>query len=343
MSSPLLKKALLLLLGICVLSQVAQAQWQVKDYSTMGTNIRIEVFHADAAIGKQAIADVIAEMERINASMSTYKASSEITFVNENAAKAPLKVSQELFDLLKISHHISDITNGAFDITYASVGYLYSFADKQRPSDSQIADLLDAIDYRHVVLDEKATSVWFAHPNVRIDLGGIAKGYAVDNAIALLKKHGIEHAMVTAGGDTRLLGDRRGYPWNVGIRNPNTKDESYTVIPLQDIAVSTSGDYERYFDEGGIRYHHIISPSSGKSASLVRSVSIIGPQSVYNDGLSTAIFVMGLAQGIGLINALPNFEVVVFDNEQRMHFSNGLDQGCLSAQKPCQQFLTPAK
>jgi thiamine biosynthesis lipoprotein len=333
-SQTILRSAVL----IFVFTSVAHGQWQSKDYSTMGTNIRVEVFHEQASVREQGITLVIAEMERINASMSTYLDTSEISYVNKNAASKPVKVSQEFFDLLTISQQISNITNGAFDITYASVGYLYSFTNKERPSDAQITALLDAISYKHVQLNDEDITVKFLHPNVRINLGGIAKGYAVDNAIALLQKAGIKNAMVTAGGDTRLLGDRRGYPWKVGIRNPNQETEFYTMIPLQDTAVSTSGDYERYFDEGGIRYHHIISPKTGKSASQVRSVSIIGPQSVYNDGLSTAIFVLGLAQGIGLINALPNFEVVVFDNNQRMHFSNGLDQSCFTENKTCTQF-----
>ena len=175
-----------------------------------------------------------------------------------------------------------------------------------------------------MALNEANTSVRFLHKDVKIDLGGIAKGYAVDNAIELLSKLDISHALVTAGGDTRLLGDRLGKPWIVGIRDPRNREKQAVVIPLAQTAMSTSGDYERYFEEDGKRFHHILSPKTGKSTYEVQSVSIIGPQSVYNDALSTAVFVMGLEKGIGLINALPEFEAIVMDANRRMHYSDGL-------------------
>jgi thiamine biosynthesis lipoprotein len=227
---------------------------------------------------------------------------------------------------LRLSQQISALTDGAFDVTYASVGYLYSYPDQQRPNEKQIESLLDAVDYQHITLDTDNLHVSFKHPNVKIDLGGIAKGFAVDNSINLLKKLGIANALVTAGGDTRLLGDRLGKPWVVGIRDPRDKEKNAVLMPLADSAMSTSGDYERYFEEDGIRYHHIITPQTGKSARQVQSVSIIGPLSVYNDALSTAVFVLGLERGIGLINGLPEFEAIVMDNNRRLHYSSGLGQ-----------------
>jgi thiamine biosynthesis lipoprotein len=302
----------------------ALADWQKKEYSTMGTNILIEVHHADAQIREKAIAKVTKEMERVNQSMSTYIDSSEVSRLNASAFAQNVKVSNELFELLTLSKRISNITDGAFDISYASVGYLYSFPDKTKPNDEQITALLGAVNYKLIELNDANKSVRYLHKDLKIDLGGIAKGYAVDNSIALLKEMGIKHALVTAGGDTKLLGDRMGKPWIVGIRDPRDREKQAVVIPLSDSAMSTSGDYERYFEEDGKRFHHILSPKTGKSTYEVQSVSIIGPLSVYNDALSTAVFVMGLEKGIGLINALPDFEVIVMDANRKMHYSDGL-------------------
>jgi thiamine biosynthesis lipoprotein len=304
----------------------AFAKWYERSEGIMGTNIRAEVWHEDPAEGERALDVVMQEMERINQLMSPYIESSELSMLNREAAKQALVVSEEMFTILTLSKELSELTDGAFDITFASVGYLYNYRDKQRPDEQAIRPLLEAINYQHIVLDAQKRSVFFAHPKVKIDLGGIAKGYAVDNAIEALTKMGIKHALVTAGGNTRLLGDRRGKPWIVGIRDPRNQDKQAVVLPLAESAMSTSGDYERYFEEDGKRYHHILSPKTGTSSYEVQSVSIIGPLSVYNDALSTAVFVMGLERGIGLINSLTQFEAIVMDNNRRMHYSAGLGQ-----------------
>jgi len=292
----------------------------------MGTNIVVEVYHSDPRVRSSALKAVVSEMERINQTMSTYIQSSDVSQLNKRAFNQDIIVSKELFDLLALSFQISELTKGAFDITYASVGYLYSYPSKTKPSQTQIDELLNAVNYKLVSLNETTSSVRFLRKDVKINLGGIAKGYAVDNSIKILRDMGISNALVTAGGDTRLLGDRLGKPWIVGIRDPRNPEKQSVVIPLEDSAMSTSGDYERYFEEGGKRFHHILSPKTGKSTYEVQSVSIVGPQSVYNDALSTAVFVMGLQEGIGLINALPEFEAIVMDANRRMHYSNGLAQ-----------------
>jgi thiamine biosynthesis lipoprotein len=322
---------------VCLMAafSFAQAQWKKHAYSTMGTNIFIEVYHEQEALREQAIAAVMQEMERINQRYSTYISTSELSELNRVAAARAanpelalggVEVSKELFELLLLSQKLAEITGGAFDVTYASVGYLYSYPDKQKPSDEQIASLLSAVNYQLLQLDADNLTVTFLNKDVKIDLGGIAKGFAVDNSIQILKQLGIKNALVTAGGDTRLLGDRLGKPWIVGIRDPRDRDKQAVLIPLAESAMSTSGDYERYFEEDGVRFHHILSPKTGKSTYEVQSVSIIGPQSVYNDALSTAVFVMGLEKGIGLINSLPEFEAIVMDNKRRMHYSQGLGQ-----------------
>ena len=244
----------------------------------MGTRITVELWSEDRPKAEAAIDAVLDEMRHIDESMSTYKPTSEVSLVNARAADGPMHISKELFDLLVKAKEYSVITDGAFDITYASVGYMYNFPKHIKPDDAQIAKALPAVDYRHVILDPKNQTVRFSQKGVRIDLGGIAKGYSVDRGIDVCKARGVTRAYVSAGGDSRIIGDRFGKPWMVGIRDPRKGEgEVIASIPLVDAAISTSGDYERFFDEGGVRYHHIIDPHTGHSASKVRSATVIGP------------------------------------------------------------------
>ena len=156
-----------------------------------------------------------------------------------------------------------------------------------------------------------------------IDLGGIAKGYAVDRSIELLARAGIRNALVSAGGDTRVMGKRREWPWQVGIRDPR-KDGIVSMIPLEDAAISTSGDYERFFEQDGVRYHHILNPGTGDSAREVHSASVIGMQATDTDALSTSVFVLGVNKGLALINRIPDTEAIIIDNRGLLHYSDGL-------------------
>ncbi|MFT5676812.1 MAG: thiamine biosynthesis lipoprotein, partial [Paraglaciecola sp.] len=216
---------------LLLFSSSCLAEWYQDKQGIMGTNIQAEIWADSPQLGQEATQAVMAEMERINQLMSPYIAESELSLLNQGAADSAIKVSKELFELIALSLELSKETGGAFDITFASVGYLYDYQDKQKPSEQEISHLLDAIDYRHVVLDKSEFSIYFANKNVRIDLGGIAKGHAVDNAINILRDMGIEHALVTAGGDTGLLGDRRGKPWMVGIRDPRNRQKQAVVLP----------------------------------------------------------------------------------------------------------------
>jgi thiamine biosynthesis lipoprotein len=312
---------------IAVLSATTvHAKWleHVED-GIMGTRIVVELWSEDEAAGRAAIDAVLAEMRRIDAAMSTYKPTSELSLVNAQAATSPVKISQELFDLLRTSIEYSKITRGAFDITYASVGYMYDFREHVRPDEEQIASALPGINYRHLILDPAARTVKFAREGVRVDLGGIGKGYAVDRGIAVLQARGIEHALVTAGGDSRIIGDRFGNPWVVGIRHPDRKDEVIARIPLEDAAISTSGDYERYFDDNGVRYHHIIDPKTGHSASKVRSATIIGPTATRTDGLSKTAFVLGPERALEIYNGLEDIDAILVTPDGRVLYTEGLE------------------
>jgi thiamine biosynthesis lipoprotein len=302
----------------------APAEWYSREEAIMGTAVRVELWHGDATAARAAMSAVMDEMHRIDASMSPYKPYSELSRINREAAHKPVTISQEMFDLLTRSIEFSKLSGGAFDITFSSVGYLYDYREHVKPSDRQIAQALPGINYRHLQLDPKTRTIHFARPGVRIDLGGIAKGYAVDNCIAILKGRGIRNAIVTAGGDSRMLGDRRGRPWNVGIRDPRQRGEVAAVLPLADVAISTSGDYERYFEEDGVRYHHIINPKTGKSATGVRSVTIIGPDGITTEGLTKSVFVKGPKAGMRLIESLKGVDAIIIDDAGRMLYSPGL-------------------
>lgn len=236
-----------------------------------------------------------------------------------------MKISAELFELLATALDYSRVTAGAFDITYASVGYLYDFRRRVRPDEEQLKAALPGVNYRHVLLDRKTQTIRYAQPSVRIDLGGIAKGHSIDRAIAVLQGRGVKHAMVSAGGDSRIIGDRFGKPWVVGIRHPDRKQEVIARIPLDDAALSTSGDYERYFDDGGVRYHHIIDPGTGHSASKVRSATIIGPTATRTDGLSKTAFVLGPERALEIYNRLEDIDAVLVTPDGRVLYTKGLE------------------
>ncbi len=313
----------LIFAGCLLWSVVATAEWYTNEQAIMGTVVRTELWSDDPLTAAEAIRLVNEEMHRIDRSMSTYKPDSEISRINRDAAKNPVTISAELLDIIAKGIEMSRLTHGAFDITYASVGQLYDYRAGVRPDEKQIAATLPAISYRFVELDLVERTVFFARQGVRIDLGGIAKGYAVERGAGILRAQGIAHGLVSAGGDSRVLGDRRGAPWIVGVRDPRNSDRVVARLPLIDEAISTSGDYERFFEEDGVRYHHIISPATGHSASEVRSVTIIGPDATMTDGLATSVFVMGVDNGLQLIDSLDDFEAVIVDKHGRLHRSGG--------------------
>lgn len=322
---PLARKCLLTgaaLLPALLITPV-QAEWYQENQAIMGTRISVELWHDDPVTAKQCEEAVFTEMHRIDALMSPYKEDSQLAKINREASQQPVKVSPELYRLIEQSQKISELSNGAFDITFASVGYLYDYRERIKPSEDEIKKRLEAIDYRHIVLNPSDQSVEFNSPGVRIDLGGIAKGYAVDNGIRILQRCGVRHGLVSAGGDSRIIGDKRGRPWMMGIQHPRKKPGVAVALPLSDTAISTSGDYERYFDEDGQRHHHIISPSTGKSASGIISASVIGPEAISTDALSTTVFILGTDKGLALIEKLPAFDAIIIDAQGKMHYSSG--------------------
>jgi FAD:protein FMN transferase len=302
----------------------APGAWHVREEAIMGTAISVELWCDDRDQAEAAIAAVMAEMRRIDEAMSPHKPTSELSRINRCAAQAAVRLSDEMAHLVARAIDFSALSDGAFDITYAAVGHLYDYRAGIAPDEAAIAAARDAIGWRHLRLDPGAPSLRFARDGVRIDLGGFAKGHAVDNAAAILARHGIAHAVVSAGGDSRVIGDRRGRPWSIAIRDPRRPGEIAAVLPLTDVAISTSGDYERFFERDGVRHHHLIDPRLGRSPTGVHSVTILAPDGLTAEALSKTVFVLGVEAGLRLVETLAGVDAVVIDDGGRLHASAGL-------------------
>jgi len=316
----------------------AAGGWLRREEAIMGTAITVELWADDTRAGEAAIAAVMEEMHRIDRCMSPHKPASELSRINRDAARHAVPLSEEMYRLLEQALHFSQLSQGAFDISYAAVGRLYDYRQRVRPTDAALQAAQAQVGWQRLQLDPRSRSLRFAQEGMCIDLGGFAKGHAVDNAVALLRRRGIAHAMVSAGGDSRVLGDRRGRPWTVAIRDPRREGEVVAVLPLQDVSISTSGDYERYFEdspaEGGQRHHHLIDPATGRSPRGVHSVTILANDGLTSEALAKAVFVMGAARGLALINSLPDVDAVVVDATGKLHASQGLLHGVPQAAAP---------
>lgn len=290
----------------------------------MGTAIRVELWSESRENGEAAIRAVMAEMHRIDQAMSPFRPESDLSRINREAAGADVPVSEELFHLLACANEFSRLSDGAFDITFASAGHLYDYRQAVRPDDEALARAREAVGWERLQLDARRRTVRFGRAGMRIDLGGFAKGHAVEMGAAILRRHGIAHAIVSAGGDSRVIGDRRGRPWTIGIRHPRRADEVVAMLPLEDVAISTSGDYERYFEVDGERCHHLIDPRTGKSPSGVHSVTVIAADGLTTEAMSKTVFVLGVEQGMRLVESLGGVDAVVVDAAGQLHYSSGL-------------------
>jgi thiamine biosynthesis lipoprotein len=267
------------------------------------------------------------EMHRIDRAMSPHKPVSELSRINREAGRRAVPLSDEMFGLVAKALEWSRVSGGAFDISYAAVGQLYDYRAGVRPDDATLARARAAVGWQHLELDPRQRTLRFARPGMRIDLGGFAKGHAVDNAAAILRRRGIEHAHVAAGGDSRVVGDRRGRPWTIGIRDPRRANEVVALLPLEDTAISTSGDYERFFEVGGERCHHIVDPATGRSPRGVRSVTVLGPDGLVTEALGKTVFVLGIERGLALAESFEGIDAIAIDDEGRLHRSAGLLDG----------------
>lgn len=267
----------------------------------------------------------MAEIDRI---ANDYDDSSFVSLINREAGYQPIRLDDVSYNLIMASQSISKLSDGAFDITIGSVKQLWNFTQENPriPGDSILQRQLQWVGTDHIKIQDK--KIQFDSPAVRIDFGAIAKGYAVDQAIEVLKKHGITDAMVNAGGNLRTIcsdltkGKRR-----VWIKHPRKPDTLYGYFKMDEGSVATSGDYERFFMEGSVRYHHILDPKTGHPARDCVSVTILALTATEADGLGTAVFVLGPEKGLDLINQLPNVEgVIIFERDGKLKWkvSSGL-------------------
>lgn len=290
----------------------------------MGTEVIIKAVGNDRPKMEQAVEAAFEEISRLEQMMSNFIPSSELSRINQEAGKAPVPVSRELLSVIKKSLYFSDLTGGTFDISFASVGKLWDFRAGIMPTPEAVAKQLPFVNYRKIRLNEKDSTVFLPDSEMEIGLGGIGKGYAVDRAMAVLAKAGIRDAVVMAGGDMLVKGKKGKDLWRVGLRDPDDKNKILAVLPLEDQAVSTSGDYERFFIKDGVRYHHIIDTRTGYPARLCRSVTLLARDATTTDGLTKGVFILGPDQGMGLIERIRGVEGIIIDAQGKMHLSSGL-------------------
>ena len=310
----------------------ASAKWYSHSFEIMGTQAKVEFEWSQLndlsseTKAKELIQQVVSEMSRVDRLMSPFKTNSELSMINRQDSKQAIKISKELFKLLEKANHFSVITHGAFDISFSSVGYLYEYRKNIRPTDEQIQSLKSAINYKNIKLNKENHTVYFSDPRIKIDLGGIAKGHAVDMCIELLQSAGVKNAYVSAGGDSRLIGKKNDRLWYIGVRHPRDENKLLVNLPLEEVSLSTSGDYERFFIEDGVRYHHIIDPNTGESAKYMQSATVLADDSTTADALSTSLFVLGVKKGMELINSLPGVSAIVVDRHGKMFVSKDLSE-----------------
>jgi len=291
----------------------------------MGTLVEITIVGRDEDKAAAAISEAFAEMERIEHLMSRWISESEVSKINRWAGVKPVKVSAEVLEVIQRAQEISRASGGYFDISVGGLLDLWGFetSEGRVPAKGEVEQALQSVGYGAIVVDGEASTVELRR-GMCIDLGGIAKGYAVDRACEVLRSRGYENVIVNAGGDMRVRGRKPNGPWVIGIQDPRDRSRILASFDVGDISVATSGDYERYFDEGGQRYHHIINPRTGKSAGEVRSVTIIGAEATLTDALSTSVFVLGPERGMALVERLGTVDAVIVRPDGKVLYSSGL-------------------
>ncbi len=293
----------------------------------MDTAITITVVAASQEGAEKAIDSAFREIEKIGKLSDFYSSGSEISLINKKAGISGVKVSPDVLQLVEKAVYVSEKTGGAYDMTIGSVSGLYDFHKKVLPGKDAVRKGLRLVNYRDISIDRSVSSVFLKKEGMLIDPGGITKGYAADKALECLKKEGIASGIISVAGDIRAFGSKPdGRPWNIGIRNPRAEsreDDVMATIELMDAAISTSGDYERFFFSDNVRYHHILDPRTGRPASRCISVSIIADEAAYTDAFSTGIFIMGPEQGMKVLEEM-KFNGVIVDNRGRIHMTPGI-------------------
>ena len=318
----------LLIFLFAMTSVMVQAQ---QDYhrtvKLMGSRFDITVLAEKPSEGEHYIELAIKEISRIEKLISSWDPASQTSKINRNAGTLPVKVDPELFDLITRAIAISELTGGAFDVSYASMDKLWSFDGtmSQLPPVELVAASIANVGYQGIRLDPDNQTVFLQEPGMKIGFGAIGKGYAADKAKQLLVSQGVVAGIINASGDMSTWGKQAdGTDWNIAITNPLNKNEAFATLPITEGAVVTSGDYEKYTMIDGVRYAHIIDPRTGYPAKGILSVTVFASKAELADALATAVFVMGLEVGLDRINQLPGIECIIVDDQGKIHTSKNI-------------------
>lgn len=301
----------------------SNADWHYAEQGIMGTIVTVKLQYPDKNIARKISKEIFSLMWDINNEMSNYKDDSLLSKINHAAHKHPVKITDRLYRIIDRSLYFSELSGGAFDITVGTVGKYYDFRKKKKPDSETITKNLANISYKNIKLNKNNKTIYISNQYANIDLGGIAKGYAIEQALKVLERYKIKNAYISAGGDSYALGNKNNRPWFIAIKDPRGKNNNL-IIPVTNIAISTSGDYERYFIEDDTRYHHIINPKTGLSAKKSVSVTVIGKSPLDTDALSTTLFVLGEKKGIALINKIKGYDAIFVYPSGKVTYSNGL-------------------
>lgn len=298
-----------------------------KTLKLMGTRFEITVVAPNEDIGYINIDEAVSEIKRIEKIISSWDEGSETSLINKNAGIKAVKVSPELFGLIERAKKISEITDGAFDVSYASMDNIWKFDGSmdRAPSEKAIQQSIAKIGHQKIILDAKEQTVFLSEVGMRIGFGAIGKGYAADRAKELLISKQVKGGIINASGDLTTWGTKvTGEKWLVGIANPMSKDKVFSWLPVVESSVATSGNYEKYIVLNGEKYSHIIDPRTGYPTRGINSVSVFAKHAELCDALATAVFIMGKDSGIHLINQIDGVEVVVVDSDGKIHKSTGI-------------------
>lgn len=294
----------------------------------MGNRFEISAVSEDETWAQARIDEAVAEIQRIEALFTTFNDKSQTNLINANAGISPVKVNREVFELVKRSLRISEVTQGAFDITYGSIDKsLWNFDTQMTalPDPKTARQMVRLINYRNVILDEAEGSVFLKEKGMRIGFGGIGKGYAAEMAKRLMIQRGVENGIVNASGDLTTWGAQpNGEPWTIGIAHPDAKEQPFSYFNISNISVATSGNYEKYVMIGGKKYSHTIDPKTGLPVSGIKSVTIICPNAEIADAMATPVTVMGVRVGLDLINQMQGMACIIIDDTNRVFTSKNI-------------------
>lgn len=295
----------------------------------MGSELQLTAWTADEAGAEAAFEAVFQEVDRLEGLLSTWRETSDVQRLNAAAGRNAVPVGTEIRDVLQTARQVSEWTGGKFDVTFGALSGLWKFdyqnQDGTIPQRNEVVRRLRFINYRDLVVDERAGTAFLRREGMVVNLGGIGKGYAVDRSRDILRKRGFRDFMVQFGGDMYVAGSSGGQPWRLGIQDPRgPANRIFAAIDLSESTFSTSGDYARFFIKDGHRYHHILDPATGEPAEGCRSVTIITGSATVADGLSTGVFILGPEAGMALIERLPDVEGVIVSSKNAVLVSSGL-------------------